>query len=159
MGKLDIAKGSLGRTFVMRLKPGMWLYETIDKVLEENNIKYAIIVSGVGAIELAKIRNLLAYAEKFPIGEKERAHVNTGGPLELLSLQGSVSREANGKVFIHGHAVFCGIQPAGSAFGGHLTDAKVYSTTEIVLTEALDMTLLREICPETQGLELKPVNE
>jgi predicted DNA-binding protein with PD1-like motif len=158
MKNLDLAEGSLGRLFVMRLKPGMKLYETIETVLKEKNIEYAIIVNGVGAIEEAKIRNLVAYAEKFPIGDKERVHVNTKGPLELLSLQGSISRGKDG-VFVHGHAVFCGVQPAGSAFGGHLVEAKVYSTTEVTIVEALDMQLLRAICPESGGLELKPVNE
>lgn len=154
----DLGIGQYGRTVAVRLKPGMKVFETLKQVIKEHNITYAAIISGVGALKEARIRNLMAYAPQFPIGENERVFFNTKGPLELLSLQGSISWPEKGEVFMHGHAVFCGSQPVGGAFGGHLVEAEVYSTTEIIITELLDMKLLRAICPETKGLELKPAN-
>lgn len=156
--RLDIGIGNFGRVVALRLKPGMKVWETVEQVMEEKNMKYATIISGVGAIKEATIRNLIGYAPEFPIGENERLFVTTKGPIELLSLQGSISRTADGKIISHGHAVFCGTQPSGSSFGGHLVEAEVYSNFEMIFVETLDMELLREICPETKALELKPKN-
>jgi predicted DNA-binding protein with PD1-like motif len=56
------------------------------------------------------------------------------GQAEVLSLIGDVAMTEDGKAGVHIHAVFG--QPDGTTRGGHLIEATVWPTLEVVLTES-----------------------
>ena len=65
---------------------------------------------------------------------KEYTKIPQDGQAEVLSLIGDVALKADGSPGIHAHAVL-GL-PDGSARGGHLIEATVWPTLEVVLTES-----------------------
>ncbi|HVK07389.1 MAG TPA: PPC domain-containing DNA-binding protein [Gemmataceae bacterium] len=65
---------------------------------------------------------------------KDYRRIPQDGQAEVLSLIGGVAVTEDGKSGVHAHAVL-GL-PDGSARGGHLIEAKVWPTLEVVLTES-----------------------
>jgi uncharacterized protein len=65
---------------------------------------------------------------------KDYAKIPQDGQAEVLSLIGDVAVAGDGMPGVHAHAVL-GL-PDGSAEGGHLIEATVWPTLEVVLTES-----------------------
>jgi len=65
---------------------------------------------------------------------KDYKKIPQDGQAEVLSLIGDVALKEDGSPGVHAHAVL-GL-PDGSARGGHLIEAKVWPTLEVVLTES-----------------------
>jgi uncharacterized protein len=80
---------------------------------------------------------------------KEYEPIRIDEQVEAVSLVGDVSLE-NGEPRIHAHVVVG--RRDGQAYGGHLLEARVWPTLEVVLTES-PAHLRRELDPET-GLPL-----
>jgi uncharacterized protein len=80
---------------------------------------------------------------------KEYEHIQVDEQVEALSLVGDVSLE-NGKRRVHAHVVVG--KRDGRAYGGHLLEAHVWPTLEVVLTES--PAHLRRRLDEDTGLAL-----
>jgi uncharacterized protein len=65
---------------------------------------------------------------------KDYKRIPQDGQAEVLSLIGDVALKDDGSPGVHAHAVL-GL-PDGSARGGHLIEATVWPTLEVVLTES-----------------------
>jgi predicted DNA-binding protein with PD1-like motif len=65
---------------------------------------------------------------------KDYKRIPQDGQAEVLSLIGDVALKEDGTPGVHAHAVL-GL-PDGSACGGHLIEATVWPTLEVVLTES-----------------------
>src|SRR4051794_40759198 len=65
---------------------------------------------------------------------KDYKRIPQKGQAEVLSLIGDVALQENGEPGVHVHAVL-GL-PDGSTRGGHLIEAHVWPTLEVVLTES-----------------------
>lgn len=106
------------REFVFRLKKGDFLKESIKSICESKNIKAGVVVSSVGSLTKARIRN--AGATKI---------VELNQDLEILSLNGTVSEKR-----IHLHITVSDKEL--KTYGGHLEDGTVVnSTCELVILE------------------------
>jgi predicted DNA-binding protein with PD1-like motif len=68
----------------------------------------------------------------FEIDRKEYKHIPIREQVEVVSLVGNVA-EADGKPKLHAHVVVA--KSDGSAHGGHLIEAHVRPTLEVVVTE------------------------
>ena len=66
--------------------------------------------------------------------EKDYKRIPQEGQAEVLSLIGDVALQEDGEPGVHAHAVL-GL-PDGSTRGGHLIEAHVWPTLEVVLTES-----------------------
>jgi predicted DNA-binding protein with PD1-like motif len=121
-----------GRRFILKIIPGESLVECITQFALKENIHYAVLLSAVGSVRDVCLRGIKSGA-KLPITP---ARVNTlllEGPLELLSLTGNIVPDETNTPDCHLH-IMAG-KSSCDVIGGHLFDARVFATCEIVLTE------------------------
>jgi len=115
---MQVARNENGQ-IVVRLADG----ENLKSQLESLGIKAGTFVSGIGMLREAT----LAYWN----GEEYVQHT-VDSPAELLALQGNFSLK-EGASFVHCHVTLG--HEDGSVEGGHLMDATVNITNEIVIQE------------------------
>ena len=115
------------KTHAFRLTPGQDLKKSIDSFVKANRIEAGWISCGVGSLTNYNIR----FANQ-PSGSKGSGH------FEIVSLIGTVS--TNGS---HVHISIS--DSTGKTIGGHLLDQNIiYTTAEIVISEADDLVFTRE---------------
>ncbi len=122
-----VARNDQGQ-LVVRLEDG----EDFKSQLESLDIKAGTLVSGIGMLREAT----LAYWN----GEEYVQHT-VDSPAELLALQGNFSLK-EGASFVHCHVTLG--HEDGSVEGGHLMDATVNVTNEIVIQELPGMAMDRQ---------------
>jgi uncharacterized protein len=131
-----------GRRFVIKIAPGESLQQRLVEFALAAGVKHAVVVSAVGSVQDVKFRGIKTGA-KLPI-TAPRVHLHeVQGPLELLGLTGNIFPGEKGEVDCHLH-VIAG-KSSGEVLGGHLFDARVFATCEIVLTEILAEGLERHL--------------
>ena len=130
------------KVHVFRVKPKQELLSSIAQYCRQHGISSGVVIGIVGTVESARLEFLL----ELP-GKCESADYS--GPLEIICAQGSVASK-DGSQIVHIH-----IQLAGQNIcqGGHLAEATVFSTAEVVVGE-LDYQLLRQFDSGTGRNEL-----
>lgn len=121
-----------GRRFILKIMPGESLVECITRFAYREKILNAVILSAVGSVRDVRLRGIKSGA-KLPITP---ARINSHlleGPLELLSLTGNIIPDQTDTPDCHLH-IMVG-KSSCEVIGGHLFDARVFATCEIVLTE------------------------
>lgn len=112
------------RTFVVVLATGDEVMATLTGFAAERQLK-ATQLTAIGAFS----RAVVAY---FDWDTKEYRHIPIDEQVEVLSLVGDISVDA-GTPKVHAHVVVG--KADATAHGGHLVEAHVRPTLEIVLTE------------------------
>lgn len=129
-----------GRRFVIKIAPGESLQRRLVEFAHAAAVKDAVIVSAVGSVQDVTFRGSKTGA-KLPI-TAPRIHLHeVQGPLELLALTGNIFPDEKGELDCHLHVL--GGKSSGEVLGGHLLDARVFATCEIVLTEIVSEGLER----------------
>lgn len=115
---MHVARNDHGQ-IVVRLEDG----EDVKSQLESLGLTAGTFVSGIGMLREATLAywNGEAYVER-----------RVDPPTELLTLQGNFSRK-EGEPFVHCHVTLG--HEDGTVEGGHLMDATVNITNEIVIQE------------------------
>lgn len=126
---------------VCRLDRGENVVASIADICDQEGVSAAGL-SAIGAVNYAEIGLYQVKQQVF------RANI-LEGEYELVSLNGSVSR-MDGRVYLHVHAAFA--DEHGEMRGGHLKEAVVSATCEVLITR-FDMELDRRFDPET-GLNI-----
>jgi predicted DNA-binding protein with PD1-like motif len=123
-----------GRRFVIKLAPGESLERRLVEFAQAAGVSHAVVVSAVGSVRDVTFRGIKAGA-KLPL-TPARVHLHAvRGPLELLAVSGNIFPDADGRLDCHLH-VLAG-KSSGEVLGGHLLEARVFATCELVLTEIL----------------------
>lgn len=152
--KIRMGEGKLGATFVMRLGPGCDVMESITEIARRKNFRSGVILSGAGSLKQVTLRNVRLFPEKFPVRDRDRIYTPKQEPLEILALQGNISRK-DGEVHVHCHITISSGLDDGQAYGGHLIEGCiVFSYCEIVIAEITGLAMKRDTDPETGALEL-----
>jgi predicted DNA-binding protein with PD1-like motif len=86
----------------------------------------------------------------FDRGRKDYSRIPIAEQVEVLSLAGDIALDADGEPQVHAHVVVG--KADGSAHGGHLLEARVWPTLELILVEP-PRALHKRLDPET-GLAL-----
>ena len=107
------------------LQTGDLINESMWQVAVEENISNAWI-NGIGAIDNVEV----GYMD---VENKKYQKRNFDEHYELLSLMGNITYR-DGVPFVHTHVTFSGTEY--NVFGGHLFDANITATGEIVLSLA-----------------------
>ncbi|MCQ8904400.1 MAG: DUF296 domain-containing protein [Methanothermobacter sp.] len=95
---------------IIRLEPGMDLMEEMRAAEEDG-----VVVTGIGSLHRVRIRTA------------DESDLMVGGPLEILSLQGTISRDG-----VHLHIAVADSE--GRVTGGHLRgDCPVRTTAEVAV--------------------------
>lgn len=110
--------------YVLRIDRGEEICEQLKIVAKKENIKLAYL-TGIGAA--GKIT-----AGVFDTQEKAFKGQTWKGDLEIVSIAGNINT-MDGETYTHFHISFSDEQ--GNVFGGHLTEAVISGTGELVLTE------------------------
>jgi predicted DNA-binding protein with PD1-like motif len=121
-----------GRRFVLKISPGEPLQQKLLEFARAVGLRHAVVVSAVGSIQDLRFRGIKAGA-KLPI-TPPRMHLHeVTGPLELLGLTGNILPDERGELDCHLHVMAA--RSSGDVLGGHLFDARVFATCEVVLSE------------------------
>ena len=120
------------KVHVFRVRPKQELLGSIDTYCREHAITSGVIIGIIGSVEKAKLNFLMELPGKYE-------GVDYSGPLEIVCAQGSVALKDD-SLIVHVH-----IQLSGQDIsrGGHLAEATVFSTAEVVIAE-LDYQLRRQ---------------
>lgn len=119
------------RVHVFRVRPKEELVVSIAGYCSRHGITSGVVLGIIGSVESARLN----FLKKLPGVYETEAY---RGPLEIVAAQGSVALR-DSELIIHLHAQLGG---QSGCFGGHLLDATVFSTAEVVLGE-LDQQLER----------------
>ena len=137
----SVSVGDEGETYVLVFDKGDEVMESLDRFASEHQLT-AGHFTAIGAFSDVTLGFLDPETKEYePIRIDEQ--------VEALSLVGDISLE-DGDPRVHAHVVVG--KRDGQAYGGHLLEAHVWPTLEVVLTES-PAHLRRRIDPET-GLPL-----
>lgn len=147
--------GVMGKILVARLKTGNDLLLSLKKIVEENGIRAGVILSGVGLLGKARIRNVKIFPEKFPISDEHRVVVSFDGPLEILSLSGNISLIED-KPSVHLHTTLSYYNSADiQVVGGHVIEGCiVFGFAEIMVMEIEGILMEKRFDAETKTFQL-----
>ena len=113
-----------GNHYVIRLEKGEEIVAKMKELCEKENVKLASL-SGIGAVNKVT-------AGLFKTKEKKYVSKTYVEDMEIVSLGGNVSC-MNGETYLHFHISVA--NEAGEVRGGHLTEAYISATGELILTE------------------------
>jgi predicted DNA-binding protein with PD1-like motif len=120
------------KVHVFRVKPGKELLGETTRYCREHGITSGIVVGIIGSLERARLNYLMELPGKYD-------SVEYSGPLEIVCAQGSVALEKESPI-VHIHIQ---LSRQDLCRGGHLAEATVFSTAEVVIAE-LDQQLQRQ---------------
>ena len=120
------------KVHVFRVKPGQELLSEIARYCREYSITSGIVVGIIGSVEHTRLNFLIDLPGKYD-------SVEYAGPLEIVCAQGSVALKEDSLV-IHIHIQ---LSSQDICRGGHLAEASVFSTAEVVIVE-LEQQLMRQ---------------
>lgn len=114
------------RTHILVLDAGDEAMGEITRFADERGVQAASFTA-IGAFESA----LIAY---FDTEQKQYVDIPVDEQVEVLSLAGDIARSERGRPLVHAHVVLG--RRDGSTRGGHLKEARVKPTLEVVITQA-----------------------
>ncbi len=125
------------KVFALRLKPGEDLRRQIEALVKEKKIQAGFVMTTVGSLREASIR----------LADQPSA-TKFEGKYEIVSLVGTLSKSG-----VHLHISIS--DSSGRTIGGHLVEGcLIYTTAEIVIGEADELTFNREADAQTTYQEL-----
>jgi predicted DNA-binding protein with PD1-like motif len=132
----------LKRTFIGHLPPDADLYESLTRIVQEEDIKLGRVLA-IGATTHA----VIAFYDH---AQKKYLNLEFPGSMEILTCNGNVSLR-DGKPFVHIHILLGDRQ--GKAFGGHVMPGTKVFACEVFIDEFEGEELHRSYDDET-GLYL-----
>lgn len=151
----DTRVGSASRVIVARLKPGSDLLLSLRDIAVKEGVEAGVILSGVGLLGEARLRNCKSLPEEFPITDLNRTYLSFHRPLEVLSLSGNITM-AEGSLLVHAHATLSHVEGDEiGVIGGHLIEGCIiFGFAEIILMELEDVKMEKNYDEETRTLQL-----
>lgn len=123
-----------GRRFLVKIVPGESLVGRISELINKEQIQSAVILSAIGSVKNVRLKDIKSGA-KLPITSARLIDHAIEGPLELLGLTGNVVPNEKNELDCHLHIMAS--KASGDVVGGHMFDAEVFATCEIVLVELI----------------------
>ncbi|HEX7551927.1 MAG TPA: PPC domain-containing DNA-binding protein [Geothrix sp.] len=123
-----------GRRFIIKIQPGQKITATLLAFAESKDIHFASMVSAVGSVRDVEFKDIQTGAH-LPMTEPRIKTHRLEGPMELLGLEGNIALDADKRLGAQFHILAS--KASGEVVGGHLVDAEVFATCEIVLAEYL----------------------
>lgn len=151
----EVRTGNAQRIIVARLKTGSDLLDSLQEIVENERIKAGIILSGVGLLGKASLRNCNSLPEEFPITDENRTFLSFKNPLEILTLSGTISI-AEGKPLVHAHLTLSSVVEGEiGVIGGHLIKGcLVFGFAEVAVMELGGIEMVKSFDEETRTLQL-----
>jgi uncharacterized protein len=121
-----------GRRFMLRIPPGAKLVEQLRLFTRHVELRHGVVVSAIGSVRDVSFSDIQAGAH-LPITQPRMPVHTLEGPLDLLGIEGNFVPREDGEVDLHLHIL--GAKSSGEAVGGHLIEAEVFATCEMVVAE------------------------
>ena len=124
----------------MRLKPGSDLLQSLSEIVEKEGVEAGVILSGVGLLAEARLRNCKQLPEDYPITGENRTFLSFKKPMEILLLSGNVSM-AESETLDHAHVTLSHVEGDEiGVLGGHLLEGcTVFGFSEVFMMELEDI--------------------
>lgn len=119
------------KVHIFRVMPGQELLGEIARYCAEHGVLSGVVIGIIGSVERARLNFLMELPGKYD-------SVEYTGPLEVVCAQGSVALKDEQPI-VHIHIQ---LSRQDMCRGGHLAEAIVFSTAEVVIGE-LDRQLRR----------------
>ena len=126
-------KAVFKKIHVFRVKPKQELLAEITNYCRDHQITSGIVLGIIGSVESAKLNFLVELPGKYQ-------SVDYNAPLEIVCAQGSVALKDK-TLIVHIHIQ---LSTQDMCAGGHLVEATVFSTAEVVIGE-FDQQLHRQL--------------
>ncbi|TCK61907.1 PPC domain-containing DNA-binding protein [Seleniivibrio woodruffii] len=120
------------RSFIIKILPGELIADKLVEAVKELDVQYSVIVSAVGSVTDVKFRGIKTGAT-LPITVPRMTVHQIAYPMELLGLNGNIFPDENGEPDCHLHIQMS--KSSGEVLGGHLFNARVFASCEIMITE------------------------
>ena len=133
------------RTYIVILETGDEIATSLNRFAEENQLAGSSF-KAIGALSSAKVGWLNWQTKKYETAAEFQEQ------LEVLSLIGDIALK-DGKPVVHAHLIVG--RKDGTAHGGHLLEAYVRPTLEVVLTESAHA-LHKTVDPESGIALIRP---
>ena len=140
----DLGNSSGGKVFALVFEKGENMVDALLRFAAEQKLSASSLV-GLGAFSSC----LLGFFDR---QEKTYQEIPVDEQVEVLNITGNIALY-EGEPRLHAHVTLG--RPDGTAIGGHLLEATVWPTLEIMLTEA-EGDIEREYDAETELPLLKP---
>ena len=150
MHKTFLEKMNFGQSFIIRMMPGDDIAQKIALFCQENHIDRAVIISAIGSASDVIFRDLIK-GIRAPVEPAKTNELTMKGPYEILSLEGNIF-PMNDELVVHLHILLG--KEDGTVCGGHLSQARVFTTLELVLAEVKNSRIYRKKSRETGLNEL-----
>ncbi len=135
--------GSFGRTVFVRLDNGDDFLESLQQVLQESNIRFGVVVSGIATFKRCRLHQVqhTDYPPQESILELNEA-------LEVMNVDGII---ADGQLHIH-----CTVATRdGKTYGGHVEPGcTVLYLAEVCIAEVNDVKMSRRADESTRNIAL-----
>jgi hypothetical protein len=136
--------------YLIRLVPGDDFYAATTTLLRAHEVERGAFLSAIGSLCNVSYRNVEAGAD-LPISSEKTVLGEASGPFELLSLEGTfVPMDGELRYNVH---VMLG-EADGSVIGGHLFQAEVFTTLEMVIVALGGSRAIKEVSSVTGLPEL-----
>ena len=112
------------KVYVLRVKPNQELVSEIASYCRQNHISSGAVIGIIGSVKSARLNFLRELPGKYETKEYQ-------GPLEIVSAQGSIALKDT-ELIVHVHIQLSSLD---GCQGGHLIEAKVFSTAEVAIGE------------------------
>lgn len=140
------AAGTMKKVYAVRLEPGEDVMLSLQAFCEENHIGHGAILTGVGSLRGCSYFDPTEIPDKpgyYAYGEP----IEKPCPIELISMNGIICTDEEGKPSLHIHASFA--DEDGNEFGGHFNVGNyVLATVELVIGELGGIEMRRGIDPD-----------
>jgi predicted DNA-binding protein with PD1-like motif len=123
-----------GRRFIIKIQPGARVMEALLAFARAENIRFMSIVSAVGSVHAVEFHGIQGGPQLPITGPRITTH-KLDEPLELMGLEGNICRNAAKELDAQMYIIAA--RASGEVVGGHLVDAEVLATCEIVMAEYL----------------------
>ncbi len=123
-----------GRTFVVKLVQGDDLLESVERLIEEEKIENAVVVSGIATFDRSRLHMISTTGYPIEVYIDEKTDV----PLEVVSVDGFI---CDGEPHIH-----CTVSDRNQAYAGHvLKGCRILYLGELIIQELLGMRIKRHL--------------
>ncbi len=149
------ACGKFGKIISVRLKTHTDLMNGLKKVCEDNGINQGVVLTGIGSVRKLTYQ-VLTPNDKVKLGAAYTDPTSLPGPIEILSVQGSIFHTGEGGLILHLHGTFS--DKEGKVYAGHLVPDgnPVLATLEAVIAEITGVNLVRKYDEDTDMSLITP---
>ena len=157
---IEIGSARIQRVLIAKIEPGEDLLKGIQAIAEKEAVSAGVILSAVGSLRKAKLRNMKRFPARFPVSDEDRLYETVEGPLEILSVSGNICRRVDNALHVHAHITLSKVvEGQTEVLGGHLVEGnETFVMVEVFIGVLGDGSFTRTMHPERKSWEITPLH-